>query len=198
MISVTTDRRLFRRTIIAWLSQSTGIPVTRVIWGDQAARRPERPYAMVLFPTRGVKTGIDENTMNFNIATQAIERVTSGPRLITAQVEIYTAAATDIDTLEAGDLLENALFMMDTESIRESMRSAKIGVINHTAILNTDEQVGDRWERRAISDVIFAYSGESFDDGDGGTGNWIETVDIPSTVPATESTPPTADYGENL
>jgi hypothetical protein len=42
-----------------------------------------------------------------------------------------------------------------------------------------DEQLGDRWERRAMAEVQFSYSGETFDDGDG-TGNWIETVEAPT------------------
>lgn len=178
-LTVTTDRALFRQTIITWLSTYAGIAKAKIIWADQSTPRPAKPYATIYFPTGFVKTGFDEERRDFNDYEEVIERLTGGPRTITAQVEVYTDPAPSANADEAQELLENALLALDTSAVQELFRAAKIGYFGYTAPMRLDDQFGDRWERRSHSDVTFVYSGEIFDDGDG-TGNWIETVEVPT------------------
>lgn len=178
-LATTTDRALFRQTILSWLDTYAGLG-TRVIWANQSTIRPAKPYGSIVFPTRFQAPGIDEARGSFNVTSQLIERVTYGPRVVTAQVEVYSDPAIDVLTLDAADMLENALLALQTVLVRDLLRAAKIGMLGHTPVQNLDEQLGDRWEMRAQSDVTFSYSGETFDDGGGGSGDWIETAEIPT------------------
>lgn len=189
-IATTTDRTLFRQSVIAWLALATGIPASRVIWADQAEPRPDKPYASVLFSSGMERYGFDEGRMSFNAGTNLIERTTTGPRGIAAQVEIYSDPATTPHAREANDMLDDALLALETEAVRGIFRDAKIGVMGHTNPLRLDEQFGNRWERRSMAEVTFMYSGETFDDGGNGSGNWIENAPAPSESSGT------ATYGQ--
>lgn len=177
-VTVTTDRQLLRQTLIGWLSTYTGIPAERIIYANQATPRPAKPYATILFPTMNVKTGFDESDASFNASTQLIERTTHGPRTFTAQVEVFTDVASTPHADEAAELLENALLALDTVAVRDAFQAAKLGMFGHTSVNRLDEQFGERWERRAQADVSLCYSGETFDDGGQGSGDWIKTVDF--------------------
>ena len=176
-LTITTDRTLFRQTLIAWLN-AYAVLGGRVIWSDQTAVRPAKPYGTVFFPSGAVKTGFDDEVQSYN--GSVVQRRTSGPRLITLQVEVYTDPATTPHANEAAELLENALLALDTVAVRDSFRAAKIGLISQSPVLRMDDQLGERWERRAVSELLISYSGETFDDGGSGTGNWIETVQVPT------------------
>jgi hypothetical protein len=179
-LSVTTDRTLFRRTVIAWIVAASGIPAERVIWAAQSTPRPPKPYATIQFPTGSQKFGIDEARAEYNASTEAIERITNGPRATTAQIEMFSDPATTPNANEAFELLENAMLALDTVGIRDSFRAAKIGVLDQSPARRMDEQLADRWERRALAEITFTYSGETFDDGGGGSGDWIETIPAPT------------------
>lgn len=188
-VTVTTDRTTFRRAIIAWVAAGTGIDASKIIWGDQTAPRPAKPYATILFPSLTMPGLSDDTEQTFNASTQAVERRSSGPRLITAQIDVYSDPATSANSAEAAELMTNTVDLLQTVSVRDSFRAAKIGVISQTAVQRMDEQLGERWERRAMAEVTFSYSAETFDDGGAGTGGWIDTVAVPSEKTGT------ADYG---
>jgi len=177
-LSVTTDHALVRSTIRTWLM--TYAVLGEVIYANQTTERPPKPYGTLLVLSSGLRSGLDEHIESFNGGSQLIERITAGPRQLVAQVEVYTDPATTPSN-EAAELLENALLALDTVLVKDVFRVAKIGVLGHTSATRLDEQLGDRWERRAVADVTFTYSGETFDDGvTGESGNWIETVEIPT------------------
>ena len=178
-LTITTDRTLFRQTLIAWLN-TYAVLGGRIIWADQTTPRPAKPYGTVFFPSGPVKTGLDDEVQSYNAPGSVVQRRTSGPRLITLQVEVYTDPATAAHASEAAELLENALMALDTIAVRDLFRAAKIGLISQTPAQRLDDQLGERWERRAMSELVLSYSGETFDDGGSGTGNWIETVQVPT------------------
>ena len=128
----------------------------------------------------GLRFGFDHTDQQFDTPSNKVQRQTSGPRQLVAQCEVYTDPPATLDVLDAAQRLESALFALDTEEVRDTFRAAKIGVLSHGQINRFDEQFGDRWERRAQADVKFTYSGETFDDGAGSTGDWIETVETPT------------------
>jgi hypothetical protein len=176
MITVTTDYALNQKAIVDWLKAYAG--VGQVLYADTETPRPPKPYATILFTTRGIRTGFDEERASF--AANVIQRTTTGPRQLNVQAEVYSDPATSAATAEADRLLEGALLALDTIPVRDSFRAAKLGFLSHGAISRLDEIFGNRWERRAVCDLTFCYSGETFDDGGAGSGNWVETVQIPS------------------
>ena len=178
-LSITTDFILIRKTIYDWLLAYSG--VSSVIYASQEVTRPAKPYASIIITSTSLRFGHDEERQNFNVANDVLERRTSGTRQMIVQCEVYSDPATVPTDLEAAELLENALLALDSELVKSSFRDAKIGILSHTPIIRLDEQLGDRWERRALSDVTFTYSGETFDDGlTGESGNIVETVEIPT------------------
>lgn len=178
-LSITTDFILVRKTIFDWLLTYTG--VNSVIYADQEINRPAKPYASILINNGSLRSGHDEERTEYNGGSEKLERLTSGTRQMIAQCEVYSDPASAPTDIEAAELLERALLALDSEMVKSAFRDAKIGILSHTPIIRLDDQTGDRWERRALSDVTFTYSGETFDDGlDGETGNIVETVEIPT------------------
>lgn len=178
-LSITTDFILIRKTIYDWLLTYAG--VNSVIYANQEVNRPQKPYASISINSRSLRTGHDEERQDYNVGNDVIEKQTSGPRQMIVQCEVYSDPASIPSDLEAAELLENALLALDSELVKSVFRAAKIGILSHTPVIPLDEQLGDRWERRALSDVTFTYSGETFDDGlTGESGNLVETVEIPT------------------
>jgi hypothetical protein len=178
-ITVTTDRGLIYNTIGTWLGVYSGLGVDKIAFSSQEASRLVKPYASVMILNRGIKTGFDDVISTFDVPTQKIQRITAGPRLLICQIEVFTDPATEANDTEADEILENALLALGTEEVKELFRAAKIGQLTETPVNRLDEQLGERWERRAQSDVTFSYSGETFDDG-ATSGNWVETVEAPT------------------
>lgn len=179
-VSVTTDHEANLRAILNWFEVYTGVGAGNVIWLNQATSRPAKPYGGILITSNGLRFGFDHVDQQFDVPTQAVQRQTSGPRQLVCQCEVYTDPPTTLAGLDAAQRLENALLALDSEEVRDAFRAAKIGLLSHGQINRLDEQFGDRWERRAQVDVSFTYSGETFDDGGGSTGDWVETVEVPS------------------
>lgn len=178
MITNTTGYPAIRDNIISWLSTYSG--VSSVMWANQNMPRAVKPYGSVILINSSVKIGFDETRESFDIPNQLIQKKVTGIRQLTAQIEFYSDPATAPGQLEASDMLEFALLALETDPVKDLFRAAKIGVLSQTPIQRLDEQFGDRWERRAQTDVVFTYSGETFDDGGSGSGDWIETVDLPT------------------
>lgn len=179
-LTVTTDHEANLRTILNWLETYSGVGAGKAIWLNQKIGRPAKPYAGIIILNSGLRFGMDSVKETFDVPTQAIQRLTSGPRQLVAQCEVYTDPPATLATADAAQMLENALLALESELVRDTFRAAKIGMLSHTQVNRLDEQFGDRWERRAQADVVFTYSGETFDDGGAGSGNWIETVENPT------------------
>lgn len=176
--NVTTDHQLIRETVRLWLQAGAG--VSQVIYANQEVPRPAKPYATILVVSSGQRFGLDETRQAFDATNEVVQRTVAGPRQMILQCEVYTDPATAPGQLEAAERLENALLMLDTVGVRSAFRAAKIAVAGHNQVTRLDEQLGDRWERRAVVDVTVTYSGETFDDGlTGEDGNWVETVEVP-------------------
>ncbi len=183
-LTVTTDRAQIYATLIEWLEIYSGVGSGKVDFLGQEVSRLAKPYATIMILSRGIKTGEDDVISSYDPGTEKIQRITAGPRQLVLQIEVYTDPATDLadaaSNPEADELLENALLALDTEPVRELFRTAKIGLLGPpTPINRLDEQLGERWERRAQADITITYSGETFDDG-ADSGNWVETVEIPT------------------
>lgn len=180
MIVVLTDYNAMRAAILTWLTTYAGL--SDAVFKNQAAPRPAKPYAGILITSDGTKIGIDERRPSFDAGNNVIQLNTTGPRKMNVQVDIYSDPAKSTSDIEAADYLNTALLMLDTLAIEELFKSANLALLNHTSINRLDEQLGNRWERRAQVDLTFLYTGETFDDGSGSSGDWIETVEIPTMI----------------
>ncbi len=178
MITSTTHYEDNLRAILNWVEVYTGVGAGNVIWLDQDTPRPPKPYAGILIINSGMRFGFDYVDRTFDDPNQRVQRKTSGPRQLVAQIEVYTDPVKTLAEKDAPRMLEDALMALDSIEVRDAFRVAKIGVLNHTLVNRLDEQFGDRWERRAQADVTFLYSGEMFDDGVGPSGDWVETVEV--------------------
>lgn len=139
------------KTIIDWANDVFGFDV---IWADQAGPRPAKPYATLhWFGDRDIGMG---HLLHTGLATDILEQVQQLRRL-TIQIEVYAGPANETATPEALELLEGALLTLQGERVARQFREAGIAFSDHETILRMDEQEGDRWERRAISDVHFFH-----------------------------------------
>lgn len=177
-LTITTDFESNLRTILNWVETYSGLGAGKVIWLNQEVPRPAKPYAGILIFAQNVRFGFDHVEDTF--AGNRVQQQTSGPRQLTAQIEVYTDPPATLAGLDAAQRLENALLALDSQAVRDAFRAAKLGMLSHGSINRLDEQFGDRWERRAQADVLFTYSGETFDDGVGPEGDWVQTVEVPT------------------
>lgn len=177
-ITVSTDYDALRGALLDWITGYSG--VSQAIFKNQDEPRPDKPYAAILVISDGTRFGIDEARQSYDDVNQVIQRNTSGLRRMNVQLEFYSDPAKAVGEKEAADYLNNLLLTLDTVAVRELFNNANLTVLNHTSINRLDEQLGDRWERRAQVDLTLLYTGETFDDGDGSSGDWIETAEIPT------------------
>lgn len=178
-ITVKTDYDALRGAILTWITTYGG--VSEAIFKNQDNTRPAKPYAAILITSDNTRFGIDESRQGYDAVNQVIQRTTSGIRRMNVQLEFYSEPAKAIGEKEAADYLNNLLLTLDTVAVRDLFKDANLTVLNHTSVNRLDEQLGDRWERRAQVDLTLLYTGETFDDGGGSSGDWIENVKVPTT-----------------
>ncbi|MDY6980938.1 MAG: hypothetical protein SV201_13750 [Pseudomonadota bacterium] len=178
-ITVLTDYDAIKGALISWITTYSG--VNEAIFKNQDAPRPARPYAAFLITSDGGRFGIDEARQSYDAGSQVIQRNTAGLRKMNVQLDMYSEPAQAVGEKEAADYLNNLLLTLDTVAVRDLFKDANLTVLDHTSVNRLDEQLGDRWERRAQVDLTLLYTGETFDDGGGSSGDWIETVEVPTT-----------------
>lgn len=178
-ITILTDYNAMRQALLTWITTYGGL--ADAIFKNQDAKRPAKPYGAILITGDGVRFGRDEARQSYDVGNQVIQRNTIGPRRMNVQLDVYSDPAQSTGELEASDYLNNLLLTLDTVAVHELFKSANLAYLDHTSINRLDEQLGDRWERRAQVDLTFLYTGETFDDGGGSSGDWIETAEIPTT-----------------
>lgn len=178
-IAVTTNYVNIIQAVRNWLI--TYAPLAQVIFLNQAELRPAPPYAAIMVTSDNLTFGLDYVDQQHDGINNVITRNYEGPRQMKVQVDVYTVPAKATTDLEAQDYLNRALLSLQTLQARALFRAAKMTVLNHTPLNRLDEQLGERWERRAQTDLTILYSGELFDDGrTGEDGNYIQTVQVPT------------------
>lgn len=180
-ITVITDFDLIKTTLLAWLqtfSSDDGTLLQSVEFKNQEGDRPPKPYGNILITNSGRKFGIDEERQEFNIPQQAIDKTTTGIREMKVQIDIYSEPAKSLDDIEAREMLERALMTLETQVVKDLFKSANLSFIEHTPINELDQQLGERWERRAQTDLTLLYTSEVLDTG--ANDNWIETAENPT------------------
>ena len=176
-MTLVTNYPAMRSSILAWLRDNSGAGMGQAVFTRQMAKRPSLPYATIQTIADNIKSGYDDVRKEFNAGVPSLIYRTVGLREMTINVQIYTKPAESTADLEAIDRLNAALIAIDHPALVEQFNSVNMTILSHTPIIPLDEQLGDRWERRASTDLRIMYTAESVDDG--GFGNWVDTVEIP-------------------
>lgn len=177
-ITLVTDYPAMKGSLLKWIREQSGAAMGSAIFLNQTADRPDRPYATIQVITDNIKTGDDDVRQEYDGGVPSLTYRTVGPREMTVQVNIYTIPAALVSDIEAADRLNQALIMLDHPVLVKQFNDANMSILSHTPVIRLDEQLGERWERRASSDLRIGYTAESVDDGS--FGNWVETAEIPS------------------
>ncbi len=178
-----TDHDAMRGAILAWARAGTGVPA--IGWGHQDMARPAVPMGIIHTLSRDASVGVAEERQAFNETSGQLERRYYSRRQLIIQLDIYTAPATAPGETEAMELIENAASRLSENTSRDAFNAAGISYLSHESIQSLDDQLGDRWVRRAVLDVRFGFRGVLFDDGLGPSGDTIETIILPSEADGT-------------
>lgn len=178
-IILVTDYPAMKNSLLQWLREQSGAGMGKVIFLNQSSDRPPKPYATIQVIADNIKTGEDDIRPEYGSGTPSLKYRTVGPREMTVQVNIYTVPAEAVTDVEAADRLNQALITLEHPALVQQFNNANMSILGHNQVIRLDEQLGERWERRASSDLRIGYTAESIDDGS--FGNWVESVEIPST-----------------
>lgn len=172
-----TSHALHRTALRTWLLARAGL--TNVVWANQAGDRPSTlPFGVLQIVSRGKQIGVDH--VKEELTATVLEKTYIGLREMTVQITIYAAPADSDDDFEASELLEQALAALAMQQVIDTFRVAFLASMDWEVINTVDEQLGERWERRAVADLRLSYRSVLFDDGTDPApddGQWIETVD---------------------
>jgi len=177
---IKTDYDAIRQALITWLQTYSGAGMGDVTFKNQSEYRPSKPYGSILVISDGIRFGFDGVVQDFEPTNQVVQRTYYGPRQMTIQAEIYTDTSTAQGQMNAVDRLNYAVLSLETMQVQDIFRAANMAYISHTSVNDLAEQLGERWESRAQADLKFLYTGEIFDDGAGSSGDWVETVQVPT------------------
>lgn len=176
-IILITDYSAMKSSLLKWLREQSGAGMGKAIFLNQVGDKPAKPYATLQVIADNIKSGFDETRPEYDGGAPALKYRTVGLREMTVNVQIYSEPAKTVSEIEAADRLNQALIVLEHPSLVEQFNDANFNVLSHTPVSRLDEQLAERWERRASSDLRILYTAESIDDGS--FGEWVETVEIP-------------------
>lgn len=182
-----TNHAAIENALTSWAETYSGLS-GKVRWKDQVVGRPAKPYVTLALLVSGLPSGIDAELGHYNGTTSSIDTVTFGDRRLTLQVEVYDAPPDATLNTAMVTALRRLLGMqasLRTPAVKAAFQAAGVSyrqcLLHPQAGPNADEQLGERWEHRAIMDLEFGYTAAFTDikDISGGGTNWIDTLEAP-------------------
>lgn len=178
-ITYATEHAAHWRTLFDWLYKYSGLDSSKVRKLNQVAGRPDLPYANMQV-IADVAEGIEGDLWEHDTGTDKMDSVTYGPRRMTLQCNMYTTVEGD-DT----DIIDNAMSRLTAAvhalripPVKASFKSNGIAFLRAaSSIRSDDEQLGQRWERRATIDLEFSYTALTVLIGEE---DYLVSVDIPT------------------
>jgi hypothetical protein len=131
--------------IYTWISDQTKV---KVIWSEQAAPRPPRPYIDLKLITGAIKLGGQDNLRT----TSAGRLILVGPRSVTCSIQIFGDNAMEI--------LTTARDSLDDPDVIEQLDRAGLSVADDGEPQNITEALETHFEARAAMDVRFEFQVE--------------------------------------
>ena len=179
-ITYATDHAGFERALVTWMQTYASLAADSVRWRNQITGRPDKPYATLHISSDGGAGGQDAEFEQFNSGLGLIEKALHGSRRFTLQCEMYSVPETAPGQSGARIRLLAAVSALRSDPVKELFRANGLAFLQQlSAVQNLDEQLGDRWERRAMADLEFGYTSVLTTTGADGS-NWIETMDTPN------------------
>ncbi len=179
-ITYATDHAAFEAAITNWLS-TYAILNDRVRQADQPSVKPDTPFATFQIISDGGMGGVDSEDDEYNAVTDRMDFSNSGQRFMTVQVTIYTTpGAADLQQTNARLMLNRALAALRNTTVKSTFNIVGFAFLRMLSTpRQTDEILGDRWERRMTVDLEFGYTSLLLDQSVAGEGgqNWIETIE---------------------
>lgn len=169
-----TDHGAIWRVLYTWLETHAGLDPGKVRKLNQATGRPDLPYATMQV-IADVGGGVEGEETRDN-GTGFLDTVTYGPRRMTVQCTVYTAVEQNENDQNAMSRLTGAVAALRVPSVKVLFKDNGLAFMQQLGSIQAgDEQLGQRWERRATVDLEFGYTAYTTvtDEGDG----YIKTVD---------------------
>ena len=145
-----------------WFIQLTGLASGKVIWMNQMAKRPQRPYLALNIITKPTPLGLPESDITEE-SGQGKETIFENQEMtVSAQYysDTHALATTAFSYMEK---IKQASYLDSSVSYLRQTTS-KLALVDRSPITNIDEQLGNRWEKRAAMDFIFRYRTSAKDD----------------------------------
>ena len=153
-----TDYAAIWRALYEWLQIYAGLPENSVRRLNQVAGRPDLPYATMQV-IADVGGGVEGEEQNYNITTETLDTVTYGPRRLTLQITVYTAVEQDETDQNAMSRLAGAINALRVPSVKQLFKVNGVAFLQQlSSVQEADQQLGQRWERRANVDLEFSYT----------------------------------------
>jgi len=144
-----------RITLYNWFKELSGLD--RVIWANQARERPDRPYAMLNITSFPKAPGQVERNQR-EVGTSPNDRHYIDNRSqqpISMSTNVYTKKhCLDED---AFTLMMKVNQSVEAIQINEWLKSYNIAYFDKSEMRNLDEQLAQRWEKRAQQDFQFRF-----------------------------------------
>lgn len=173
-----TNYAVIESAIRTWVVTHTGFAGDKVIWLNQAAPRPAKPFATLQILQDGQPLAQEQEFHKYDADDERIDVIVHAPKKMTVQVQVYSGMQTQASDAVARRILLSVLAAARMPSQQDLFAAAGVAYIGHEPVQALDDQTGDRWERRAAADVHFTYEAATKDDGDATSGlQWIETVE---------------------
>ena len=158
-IQLLNDWAAIENAIEAWLEGYTPVAAGSTRWARQMMQRPILPYftAQVIDGESG--EGLDEVVYAPTGVSGSLAVGTAGDRRFTLQLEAYSAVPGAAGATDARRLVEQAVAALQNPNCMMLLNA--VGLAFRTTLSGIqmqDEQLGDRWERRAQTDLEFGYT----------------------------------------
>lgn len=150
-MTITTEPTLetLKLALKTWVKDATGLD--RVIWANQSIARPDLPYAALNIISYPMEIGQPERRVLSATGGYVYENVEN--QQMTLSVNVYTEPSTNDAFLYLQKL---------NQSVRinywyEYLRNNSLSLFDKSVMRNIDQQLGDRWEKRAQQDYTFRF-----------------------------------------
>lgn len=159
-ITYATEHAAHWRTLFDWLYKYGGLDSSKVRRLNQVAGRPDLPYANMQV-IADVSEGIEGELWELDTPSDKMDVVVYGPRRMTLQCNMYTAVETGADDVSTNAMskLTMAVHALRIPPVKALFKSNGLGFLRAVSSIRADdEQLGQRWERRATIDLEFSYT----------------------------------------
>lgn len=155
-----------RAALHAWMVAGTGLPAGRVIWANQAAPRPQTPFAEIN-PRMSIR----------RLGAYDEERPTATPGTIARVTHLRLGVSCHLYGAGAMDLMERAREYLDTHAARALFEPAGLSVLDRGEVRDITKLLETQYEERAQLDLVIGLATTATEDV-----GFIQTVDLTTTV----------------